>query len=754
MDQEIDGVEEGHEEMQINGNVPLYPNSPVTLGESMHMVLTLALNHHLSGKCIGDLLQMISVHCVEPNNCLSSLYMFKKFFANAAMPLRRCYYCTACHGPLEGPADICHICEANRGISYFISVPIVPQILTLFKREGFYAKLQHRFQRVKVNENNIEDVYDGQLYRRYCGDGGFLADVNAISFCWNSDGVPVFKSSKYAIWPFFLRINELPYQDRVRKDNIILAGLWFGPKKPFPNLFLLPLLNDLRVLRNGVQVEIPGQLNPVVIKAMVLNGTCDMPAKALFLNFKSYNGYYGCTACTHRGERTPDNRHFYRYHVDIHPRTEEETEENVAMATQLGEPVYGVKGVSILSRIVPDYVNSTAIDPMHKYSGILMKIIEIWFAEYYHEHPASIREHLRLVNQRLLDIKPLIWVERLPRSLEHLKYWKISELKLFLFCYAIPILHDLLSPIIFNHFLLLVCGLYLLNQPSISPQNLRLASSLLREFVAQFEDIYGLEHMTCNVHQLLHLGPFVRNLGPLFASSCAPFETMNGVLKKYVHGTRYADLQVCTAASLYLGMAVFKERDLREEGPVQEFCKRLSNRQKRLRLTHITPIISAADALTIMFPIPHEINQALLNVNVNAHRLHKFQKVFYKKRLFVSKAYTRTKKTISYCVKFSQGGLIRLGLIEQFLRVSNCDCIYLCECPAQCYAIVTLLESENRFSTNAPACVVSFVYECEITNIQLAVAVEDFISQCFYITIEDLHKIFVVEPVNNLENDD
>jgi len=38
----------------------------------------------------------------------------------------------------------------------------------------------------------------------------------------------------------YLVVNELPYKERVKKENIILAGLFFGNSKPNPNLFLAP----------------------------------------------------------------------------------------------------------------------------------------------------------------------------------------------------------------------------------------------------------------------------------------------------------------------------------------------------------------------------------------------------------------------------------------------------------------------------------------------------------------------------------
>jgi hypothetical protein len=42
--------------------------------------------------------------------------------------------------------------------------------------------------------------------------GGHLSEDNPynVSFTWNTDGIPVFKSSKFSLWPFYLVINELP----------------------------------------------------------------------------------------------------------------------------------------------------------------------------------------------------------------------------------------------------------------------------------------------------------------------------------------------------------------------------------------------------------------------------------------------------------------------------------------------------------------------------------------------------------------
>jgi len=56
--------------------------------------------------------------------------------------------------------------------------------------------------------------------------------------------------------------------------------------------------------------------------------------------------------------------------------------------------------------------------------------------------------------------------------------------------------------------------------------------------------LLGERHMTINIHNLLHLPHAVKNLGPLWAHSCFPFENANGELLKLFHGSQAVEKQV------------------------------------------------------------------------------------------------------------------------------------------------------------------------------------------------------------------
>ena len=57
------------------------------------------------------------------------------------------------------------------------------------------------------------DVYSGEIYQQHV-TSGFLSDKANISFIFNTDGIPVFRSSKFTFWPLLLMINELPFRMR------------------------------------------------------------------------------------------------------------------------------------------------------------------------------------------------------------------------------------------------------------------------------------------------------------------------------------------------------------------------------------------------------------------------------------------------------------------------------------------------------------------------------------------------------------
>lgn len=75
----------------------------------------------------------------------------------------------------------------------------------------------YRLTRMKQCNDNIEDVMDGDLYKKHFDKDHFFRDTKEeqknkelhISLQINTDGVSLFRSSAFSVWPVYFIVNEL-----------------------------------------------------------------------------------------------------------------------------------------------------------------------------------------------------------------------------------------------------------------------------------------------------------------------------------------------------------------------------------------------------------------------------------------------------------------------------------------------------------------------------------------------------------------
>ena len=262
---------------------------------------------------------------------------------------------------------------------------------------------------------------------------------------------------------------------------------------------------------------------------------------------------------------------------------------------------------------------------------------------------SSVSHQVEVVDKRLKELLPPEFVQRRPRSIKaHLEFWKASEMKNFFFYFSLPILDDILHRDYFEHYKLLVLGIFLLCQPSISEEMINNASRALSEFVSKFENLYGLRHMSSNLHSLLHFPQTVRDLGPLWVYSCFPFEDPNGKIKNLVHGSKCAQLQISNAASLFIITYTLNQELLVEGRKAYAFCKKLHSPTKQMKLQTIGPSLYIIGTTT-KNQIPVDVQQELENNGIVARRKTVFKQIFKNGKVYSSELYTRSKKTNSTC---------------------------------------------------------------------------------------------------------
>ena len=142
-------------------------------------------------------------------------------------------------------------------------------------------------------------------------------------------------------------------------DYLLLGGIWLGPVKPDMHAILKPIIDRI----NALTMDIQTPQGSKKLKAKLLVGVFDLPAKAAGVNMMQYNGKYGCLYCLDEGLHIshcriylPSDSHQARNIKDIHKWSEQ--------AIKDGKPIFGVKGPSVLTQCL-NIITSVPIDYMH-----------------------------------------------------------------------------------------------------------------------------------------------------------------------------------------------------------------------------------------------------------------------------------------------------------------------------------------------------------------------------------------------------
>lgn len=157
---------------------------------------------------------------------------FLKEFPNTAN-IKTFYYCPDCLSLLNFETVRCATCTSchkyflqnslKRNGHFFLHIPLKDQLNSLFS-----GPLFNELQRDYRERDILFDVTSGSVHKM-SREKGIISNYD-ISLQWNADGVQTFKSSKVSMCPLQVSINELNY--RLRKENILLVGMWAATEKP------------------------------------------------------------------------------------------------------------------------------------------------------------------------------------------------------------------------------------------------------------------------------------------------------------------------------------------------------------------------------------------------------------------------------------------------------------------------------------------------------------------------------------------
>ena len=172
---------------------------------------------------------------------------------------------------------ICNSCEelfdeseSIKNGNYFIYIPLQQQIVRLLSNRKVFPYLTNRDLDVILSSKTVNDVTTSALYKELIVKHGL--NPKDVSLTWNTDGIPIFNSSNFSIWPLQAFVNELP--PHLRGKNILLLGLWFG-QKPVMNTFLKPFVEECRKLES-IGFTFGNEVLPRKVFALLLSA--DSPA--------------------------------------------------------------------------------------------------------------------------------------------------------------------------------------------------------------------------------------------------------------------------------------------------------------------------------------------------------------------------------------------------------------------------------------------------------------------------------------------
>lgn len=288
------------------------------------------------------------------------------------------------------------------------------------------------------------------------------------------------------------------------------------------NMFLKPFCLEVKALaKDGLTWRHPETGKTIVSYITAPLSFVDAVARAMLQGIKQFSGLYGCSSCEHPGVSHSLPK---KGCVRVYPPGKKYSLSNsrrmklqATQAVRTGRAVKGVKGPTVF-HLLPRFDCGTGfvVDYMH---CVLLRVVRmftfLWFERKHFRRPWYLGRKVKLVDSRLLSVKPLEYITRTPCSIKHWRYWKASELRAWLLFYSFPVLHNILPDVYLHHFSLLIGVVYTLLLEYISQAQVHVTEQLWVKFVTNNHVLYGERSCSFNMHQLTHINNSVRNRGLL-----------------------------------------------------------------------------------------------------------------------------------------------------------------------------------------------------------------------------------------------
>lgn len=244
----------------------------------------------------------------------------------------------------------------------------------------------------------------------------------------------------------------------------------------------------------------------------------------------NFNGSHGCTKCEAIGKYSHVSNTTVFTDLNARMRTNESFRSKA-------DPHHH-KGDTPLTDLPIDMVNRFVVgDELHLlHLGLMRKFLNGWKTGAFGMRTKWSAANMREISTYLLSCnthKPPE-IHRRIRSLQELPRWKGTELRTFMLYTSLTVLKKFLPDKYFKHYLLFYCSVVILGSEFHCERMIDLADEMIRSFLNIFKTLYGIEHFTSNLHNLVHLVEEVREFGVLCKFSAYSFENKMQIIKLLV----------------------------------------------------------------------------------------------------------------------------------------------------------------------------------------------------------------------------
>ena len=429
--------------------------------------------------------------------------------------------------------------QLPKPIKVFCYKSVIKAIEQLVQRPGMLNILNHWKNR-NIPDGVMADIYDGNVWKSFLSIDG--KDVLNSRYCFgmliNVDWFQPFKHLQYSVGAIYLAILNFPHRLWFHRENMILVGIIPGPKEPSltMNSYLEPLVIDLLKLWKGI--EMLTTEGKQMVSAILICNASDVPACRKVGGFVGHTALKACSRCLKSfptysfGEKAD----YSGFNTLAWPKRSIEHHRTQGMAWKHAQSLtdrvkiereFGVRFTELLRLPYFDTIRFSVVDPMHNMLlGTAKHMLAVW-----KEQNLLLSEHYESIQSVVDSFVTPSDIGRIPHKISSgFSSFTADQWKNWTLIYSLVVLKTILPEEHYLCWLSFVQACNLLCSRAISQAAVNNFNAHLLAFCNAFQQLYGAQYCTPNMHFHCHLKECINDYGPANAFWLFACERLNGYL--------------------------------------------------------------------------------------------------------------------------------------------------------------------------------------------------------------------------------